>query len=82
MRFRLMMRRKRTSLSSALCKVLDVGPSGYSAWRRRPASPRQREDLVLLAHIRASFALLRGTYGSPRMTRELQDEGVNVGRPR
>src|ERR687894_2426659 len=65
-----------------LCQVLGVSPSGYFAWRSRPASPRQREDLVLLAHIRSAFTRSHGTYGSPRMSRELQDEGLPVGRRR
>jgi putative transposase len=38
--------------------------------------------LVLLAHIRSAFARSKGTYGSPRMARELQDEGLEVGRRR
>ena len=29
-----------------LCKVLEVSPSGYFAWRGRPACERQRDDLV------------------------------------
>jgi putative transposase len=65
-----------------LCQVLGVSQSGYFAWRSRPASPRQQEDLVLLAHIRSAFTLSHETYGSPRMTRELQDEGLQVGRRR
>jgi putative transposase len=82
MRFKLIDAAKKEFPVQRLCKVLDVSPSGYFAWRSRPASCRQREDLVLLAHIRSSFALSRGTYGSPRMTRELQDEGFRVGRRR
>jgi putative transposase len=65
-----------------LCQVLEVSSSGYFAWRSRPASPRQREDLVVLAQIRSAFARSNGTYGSPRVTRELQDEGLEVGRRR
>jgi putative transposase len=34
---------------------------------------------VLLAHIRSAFARSNGTYGSPRLTRELQDEALEVG---
>ena len=52
-----------------LCGVLGVSASGYFAWKDRPACRRQRDDLVLLAHARSSFALSNGTYGSPRMTR-------------
>jgi transposase InsO family protein len=65
-----------------LCGVLGVSQSGYFAWRDRPASRRQRDDMVLLAHVRSAFALSNGTYGSPRMTRELQDAGLLVGRRR
>jgi putative transposase len=65
-----------------LCSVLGVSASGYFAWKDRPACRRQRDDLVLLAHARSSFALSNGTYGSPRMTRELQDNGFAVGRRR
>jgi putative transposase len=68
--------------ATRVCQVLGVSQSGYFAWRSRPASPRQREDLVLLAHIRSAFARSHGTYGSPRMTRELQDEGVQISRRR
>ena len=65
-----------------LCRVLGVSQSGYFAWRGRPACRRQRDDMVLLAHVRSAFALSNGTYGSPRMTRELQDAGLVVGRRR
>ena len=76
------MRRKRTSPYLSLCKVLGVSQSGYFARKSRPASQRQREDLVLLAHVRSAFQLSNETYGSPRLTRELQDQGLSVGRRR
>jgi putative transposase len=60
-----------------LCRVLGVSQSGYFAWRRRPACRRQRDDMVLLAHVRSAFALSNSTYGSPRMTRELRDSGLD-----
>ena len=62
-----------------LCQVLAVSQSGYFAWRSRPACQRQREDLVLLAHVRFAFTRSNGTYGSPRMIRELQDQGLQSG---
>jgi putative transposase len=65
-----------------LCRVLGVSESGYFTWKDRPASRRQRRDMVLLAHVRSAFTLSNGTYGSPRMTRELQDGGLAVGRRR
>ena len=65
MRFQLIDVAKKDFPVQRLCTVLGVSPSGYFAWRRRPASPRQQEDLVLLAHIRSAFALSNETYGSP-----------------
>ncbi len=82
MRFQLIDAAKEEFPVQRLCKVLGVSSSGYFAWRSRPASSRQRKDLVLVAHIRSSFALSHETYGSPRMTRELQDSGLSVGRRR
>ena len=82
MRFKLIDAAKEEFPVRRLCKVLGVSQSGYFAWRRRPACRRQREDLVLLAHVRSAFRLSNGTYGSPRLTRELQDQGLAVGRRR
>ena len=65
-----------------LCRVLGVSQSGYFAWKDRPASWRQRQDMILLAHVRSAFSLSNETYGSPRMTRELQDAGFAIGRRR
>ncbi len=65
-----------------MCKVLGVSQSGFHSWKDRPACQRQQQDMVLLAHVRSAFKLSNGTYGSPRMTRELQDDGHAVGRRR
>lgn len=61
------------------CTVLGVSVSGYYAWKSRPASARQTNDLVLLAHIRAAFSTSNETYGSPRMHAELKEQGLEVG---
>jgi len=82
MRFALIDQAKEQFPVQRLCGVLGISASGYFAWKDRPACRRQRDDLVLLAHARSSFALSNGTYGSPRMTRELQDNGFAVGRRR
>lgn len=64
------------------CQLLGVSESGFYAWKTRPASQRQKDDMVLLAHIRAAFAGSNETYGSPRMMHELRDLGFAVGRRR
>ena len=82
MKFKLIDKAKNEFPVHRLCGVLGVSQSGYFAWKDRPASRRQRDDMVLLAHVRSAFALSNGTYGSPRMTRELQDNGFAMGRRR
>ena len=54
-----------------------VGPTASV----RPMSQRQRDDMVILAHIREQHRLSLESYGRPRMTEELQELGVNVGHP-
>ena len=59
--------------------MMDVSPRGLRAFRNRPASRRQRSDLVTLAHIKEQSRLSLGSYGRPRMTEELKEIGLNVG---
>ncbi len=82
MRFRLIDQAKKEFPVRRLRTVLGVSESGYFAWKGRPASHRQNEDLVLLAHIRAQFSTSNETYGAPRMHAELKEEGLAVGRHR
>jgi len=67
---------------SRMCDVLGVSQSGFFAWQDRPACRCQQQDMVYLAHIRTAFALSNGTYGGPRMHRDLVDEGHQIGRHR
>ncbi len=52
------------------------------AFRSRPASRRQRSDLVTLAHIKEQSRLSLGSSGRPRMTEELKEIGLDVGHRR
>ena len=65
-----------------LCQIMNVSSRGYRAYRSRPISPRHREDMVLLAHIREQHRLSLNSYGRPRMTEELKELGLNVGHRR
>ena len=67
---------------ATLCRVLGVSPSGYYAWRKRPASERAQADQRLLRQIRTAHQASRGTYGAPRIHADLRDAGVAVGRKR
>ena len=61
---------------------MDVSPRGLRAFRSRPASRRQRSDMVTLAHIKEQSRLSLGSYGRPRMTEELKEIGLNIGHRR
>jgi len=82
MRFAFVEKHRNSIPTDRLCRIVDVTPRGYRAWRGRPASQRQREDLVLLAHIREQHRLSLNSYGRPRMTEELKELGLDVGHRR
>ncbi|GHO80257.1 hypothetical protein KSD_80280 [Ktedonobacter sp. SOSP1-85] len=43
-----------------MCNVLDVSESGFSAWRKRSACLREREDAHLTQKIRQVFVTHQG----------------------
>jgi putative transposase len=53
MRFRFIGEDKANFRICSMCKVLDVSESGYYAWLIRPASQRQCDDMMYLAHTRS-----------------------------
>jgi putative transposase len=67
---------------ATMCRVLGVSASGYYAWQQRGASARTLKDEELLAQIRAVHQRSKGTYGAPRIHRDLRAAGVRVGRKR
>ena len=65
-----------------LCAFMGVSSSGYYAWKKRPASARQRKDMVLLARIKDRFEVSGRTYGARRVAADLAGDGMPVGRHR
>jgi putative transposase len=65
-----------------LCRVLGVSASGYYAWTGRRPSRRATKDVEVLEQIRQFHQRSRGTYGAPRILRDLRAAGVRVGRKR
>ena len=65
-----------------MCKVLKVSRSGYYAWRTRPVSAREMANRKLANKIEAVYNDSDGTYGSPRIHRELKAQGVVCGKNR
>ena len=78
MRFRFIEENRLVLSTERLCQIMNVSSRGYRAYRSRPISQRQREDMVLLAHIREQHHLSLKSYGRPRMTEELQEIGLKV----
>ena len=65
-----------------LCRVMQVGHSGFYAWQRRAPSARAQADQVLEGQIDRAFRGSRGTYGSPRIRAQLNAEGAKVSKRR
>jgi putative transposase len=68
--------------ANRLCDVVGVSTRVLCAFRNRPASRRQRSDLITLAHIKEQYRLSLGSYRRPRMTEELKEIGLDVGHRR
>lgn len=59
-----------------MCQSLDVSRSGYYRWRVAPKSNRAAANEKLLDKIEETYEEFQGIYGSPRITQELRDAGV------
>jgi len=68
----------------ALCRELEVSPSGYYDWQKRRSSPSPRalENQALAQDLKAMHPKSRQTYGSPRLQDELRKSGRRHGRNR
>ena len=67
---------------TTMCRVLGVSAGGYYAWQHRGVSARRRQDEALLEQIRMFNRQSGGSYGAPRILRDLRAAGVRVGRKR
>lgn len=61
-----------------MCRVLEVGKSGFYAAQKRAPSAGQRRREQLLLKIKNVQHQSRGIYGSPRVFKDLQAQGVKV----
>jgi len=62
-----------------LCLTLEVSPSGYYTWLKRPNSPRQKEEARLVIEIKAAHKRNRETYGPERLQSDLAAQGIKIG---
>ena len=62
-----------------LCRFLGVSREGYYAWYRRSPSKRSLYNKRLVQEMRVIDHQVKGVYGSPRMTAELNRRGYVCG---
>lgn len=65
--------------AATLCRMLGISESGYYAWRKRPRSPRARDNARLEIEIKVAHKRTRQTYGPERLQADLADNGIQVG---
>ena len=65
-----------------MCRLFGVTRSGYYSWRNRGESKRAKANKELLDEIKRVYWQSRRTYGSPRITRELNEGGIFCGENR
>ncbi len=65
------------------CRLLKVSASGYYAWQKRQEQPQpQHDEIQLVEQISQIFDESRSTYGSPRVTAALRQQGIVCNRKR
>ena len=64
-----------------MCRVLGVSTSGYYYWLKHPVGIRASRQQRLLSAITRVYRQSKRRYGSPRVTTELQAQGIAVSRP-
>ena len=65
-----------------MCKVLRVSRSSYYSWLMSKPGKRDIENNELSDRIKKIYESGKKTYGSPRITIALLEEGIHVSRPR
>ena len=64
------------------CELLEVSRSAFYDRLHHTPSAREISDGELTERIRTIHADSKGTYGAPRITDELRDQGLHVGKNR
>ena len=67
---------------TTMCRVMRMHRSGFYAWMKAPQSQRSQEDEEILKKIRTFYQASNGVYGSPRVHRDLREDGERCGEHR
>lgn len=65
-----------------MCKVMQVHPSGYCAWKAEPQSPRAKDDQRLTGLLKQAWLESGGVYGYRKLTLDMRDLGERCGKHR
>jgi len=65
-----------------MCRALEVSRGGFYRWLKKFKSCREIKNEELLIEIRKAFKKSRNTYGSPRITIDLKEQGNQVNKKR
>ncbi len=65
-----------------MCEAFEVSKSGYYDWLERPKSQRSQDNERLTKKIRAFHDASGAIYGSPKIHRDLIDDGESCGKNR
>jgi transposase InsO family protein len=60
-----------------MCRLLKLSRSGFYAWLKRPESHRQKRLIKVSATVEATFFGYKKRYGAPRITMELNAQGID-----
>lgn len=77
MKFKWIQQHKDDFPIATMCQLLDVSRNGFYDWRNRPPSATAQRQATLAKHIQKVHDDSRQTYGSPRVHRALQAQGID-----
>ncbi len=64
-----------------MCQVLKVSTSGYYKWTKKIPSKRELTNLIIVKEIHQVYKASKRTYGSPRIAKELNMQGIKASQP-
>ena len=84
MKYRLIEQERGSYPVFLMCKLLSVSRQGYYQWRSQSHQRAMRadEERTVVDKIRACHQASRHTYGSPRITKDLRENGLHINKKR
>lgn len=65
-----------------MSSLFGISSSSYYKWSKDPVGFWQQQNSELLVELKAVYSMSKGRYGSPRIAKELNANGIKVSRPR